>query len=123
MNSTDSGFVTRRVAMAALILALLQMTSWTTSAASIVLQGQNKGDAVNWYGGNLQNWQELDYIPCRVHFTSAQGNNQAITLSFEHRNNNVPGIQNLFNISSSNNVVITSAPVLSAPPGSSTWSY
>src|SRR5437870_204160 len=92
-------------------------------AGNITLEGENKGDTVNWYAGNLQNWQELDYIPCRVRFNNSLGSNQVITLNFEHVNNQVPGIQNLFDFTNSANVVFAAAPVLSAPPGASVWSY
>src|SRR5260221_116057 len=53
----------------------------TTASATLILEGQNKGDTSNWYAGNLQNWQELDYVPCRVHFGSAQGS-QTVTIDF-----------------------------------------
>ena len=49
---------------------LLGVVGWLSAqslqAGSIILEGQNKGDTNNWYAGNLQNWLELDYIPCRV---------------------------------------------------------
>src|SRR5262249_41103020 len=87
------------------------------------LEGQNKGDTNNWSAGNLQNWQELDYIPCRLHFTSAQGNNQNVTINSEHYNNGTPGVENLSEFTFSPNVVVVSGPTLSAPPSQSTWSY
>ncbi len=89
--------------------------------ASIALEGQSKG-STDWIGGNLQNWAELDYIPCRLHFTSAQGSNQVSTLNFEHQNGTKPGVQNLFDFTSSSNVVFSSFPTLSTP-SSGTWSY
>src|SRR5437764_7509604 len=91
---------------------------------AITLEGQNKGDTNNWYGGNLQNWAELDYIPCRVHFNiNAQVTGQTIIVYFEHINGGVPGVQDLYNFSTSSNVVFTSAPVLTAPASASTWYY
>src|SRR5690349_8065249 len=89
---------------------------------SVSLEGHNKGDT-NWYTGNLMNRAEWDFIPCRVHVDLAHGNNQTISVFFEHYNNGIPGIQNLFYWSASSNVVFTAAPVLSAPPSASTWSY
>ena len=83
-------------------------------ATTISLEGQNKADT-NWYAGNLLNWAELDYIPCRLRFSSSQGNNQAIQLDFEHVKGAIPGIQNLFNFTTSSNVVFVSPPTLSAP--------
>src|SRR5262245_1694021 len=99
------------------------LSSQTAMGASISLEGQYKGDT-NWYAGNLQNWLELDYIPCRVHFAAnSQGNNQAITVSFEHINGGVPGILDLFYFTTSSNVVFTAGPTLSAPPTANIWSY
>src|SRR6266567_9090243 len=95
--------------------------SQSSMGASIALEGRSNG-STNWIGGNLQNWAELDYIPCRVHFTSAQGSNQAITLNFEHQNGTKPGVQNLFSFTNSSNVVLSSAPVLSTS-SSGTWAY
>src|SRR5207249_1097039 len=49
-----------------------------------------------WSAGNLQNRQELDYIPCRLHWESAQGNNQVITRAASI---NRRGVKNQFPIS------------------------
>src|SRR2546427_47000 len=107
-----------------LVSALLLFAIGPSIASNVTLEGQNKGDTNNWNAVNLQNWQELDTIPCRVHWTSAQGNNQVIELNFQHvSNGGFPGIQNLFNFSTSSNVVFTSPPVLAAPPAANTWSY
>src|SRR5436309_3946704 len=113
--------------MRGLIVALLMWLAGPSllCASNITLEGQNKGDTNTWTSGNLQNWQELEYIPCRVHFESAQGNNQTIQVDFEHRNggSGFPGIQNLFSFSTSSNVVFTAPPTLSAPPTQDTWTY
>src|SRR5438128_1781798 len=106
-----------------LISLLLTAGAGRSLAGNVILEGQNKGDTNNWSAGNLQNWQELDFIPCRLQFTSSQGNNQVIELDFEHYNNGVPGIQNIFNFTTSSNVVFVAPPVLSAPPTATTWSY
>src|SRR6266404_2568819 len=116
----------KRISKLWISLLLLTLSSLFGQAAfgyTIVLEGQNKGDTNNWYAGNLQNWQELDYIPCRVHFTGAQGNNQTIVIYFEHYNKGFPGFQNLYGFTTSSNVVLTAGPTLSAPPSASTWSY
>ncbi len=105
------------------LIALLCSLATHAAFAGLKLQGQNKGDTNTWYDGGLLYWQELDYIPCRVEFTAAQGNNQTITVNFEHVNGGVPGVQNLFNFTSSSNIVFTAAPTLSAPPASANWSY
>src|SRR5439155_1473278 len=96
----------KRAVRVLLLSGLLVAAGVNSFAYSITLEGQNKGDTNNWFAGNLQNWQELDFIPCRVHWSSAQGNNQLIQLDFPHVNGAVPGIQNLFSFSTSPNVVL-----------------
>src|SRR4051812_9741904 len=98
MNA-DTG--AKRLKSALLFSALLLMLHGTNALASISLEGQNKGDTNTWSAGNLQNWQELDFIPCRVHWTSAQGNNQAVRIDFPHRTTGIPGFQDLFYFSTS----------------------
>src|SRR6266849_9767154 len=107
-----------------LLLAAVSLLAGTLAFASnITLEGQNKGDTNNWYAVNLQNWLELDYIPCRVHFVNEQGSNQPITISFPHLNGTTPGFQDLFTFSTSSNVVFSAPPALFAPATSGTWSY
>ena len=49
------------------LMALLwSLASHAAFGGVLTLEGQNKGDTNNWYAGNLQNWQELNYIPCRL---------------------------------------------------------
>src|ERR1043165_7162061 len=81
-------------------------------AGPIELQGQNKGNTNTWTTGNLMNWVELDYIPCRVFFNSGPVDNQTITLSFPHFSGTTPGFQNLYKFVPSPNAVITSGPTL-----------
>src|SRR5437660_2673405 len=115
--------ISKRLGRVLLLVVLLLAAMANSFATSITLEGQNKGDTNNWFAGNLQNWQELDYIPCRVHWVGQQGNNQIIELDFQHYTHGVPGIQNLFDFSTSPNVVFVSSPTLAAPPGATTWSY
>ena len=115
--------ISKRLARVVLIPALFLSVAARSFGTSITLEGQNKGDTNTWVSGNLKDWQELDYIPCRVHWSGAQGSNQVIEIDFEHRNNGNPGIQNLFDFTTSSNVVLSVPPKLFAPPTASTWSY
>ena len=65
-------------------LLLLGATLNAARAASYVLEGYNKGDSNNWFAGNLQDWQELDYIPCRVRITGGPVVSQTFTITFPH---------------------------------------
>ena len=91
-------------------------------AASIELQGQNKGDTNTWTMNNVMGWAEMDFIPCRFFFKNGSVNNQSITIFFPHLKGTTPGFQNLYDFTPSPNAVITSAPVLKTDP-SGTWSY
>src|SRR5260221_13955168 len=105
------------------MLLLLYCAGARSFAMSIALEGQNKGDTNNWFAGNLQNWQELDYVSCRVHWSSAQGNSNFIRICFPCANGGIPRFQDLFSSSNSAIVVFTAPPPLSAPPSSITWAY
>src|SRR5262245_25816156 len=106
-----------------LCLGLSLVAQPAFGASSFTLQGQSKGNT-NWIAGNLQNWGELEYIPCRLLVgAGSQGSNQVITINFEHMNGKFQGIQNLYSFTSSSNVVIRATPVLSAPSTDGTWSY
>ncbi len=106
----------------ALCIAVLVFWAQGVSAGKLILEGMNKGDT-NWYAGNLSYWGELDYIPCRLAFSGAQGNNQTFVIEFEHYNNGIPGIQNLTVFTPSANAVIIDGPTLTALPTSSSWYY
>src|SRR6185436_19575229 len=110
----NSEFFKTRVARLVALAWLSVLLGQNAFGLSISLEGQNKGDT-NWFSGNLQNWQELDYIPCSVRYNNAPGI-QNVTVNFEHRNGGVPGVQDLFNFTTSANVVFVSPPVLFAPP-------
>ena len=92
------------------------------SAFDAVLQGQSQGSST-WKTGNIDNWNELDSVPCRVAFGNGPASNQVIVLQFDHSTGIIPAIQNLADFSNSDNVVIRSGPILSAPPGQDAWSY
>ncbi len=109
------------IACIAFLMLQTQAFGQVGSVSSLSLQGQNKGDTNNWSGGNLQNWQELDMIPCRV-LVSGAANNQSITITFPHLNGTTPGFENLYNFTANGGVTFASAPVLSTPAGG-TWSY
>ena len=76
------------------VLALF-LTGAVSRATSFNLEGQNKDDTNNWYGGNLQDWQELDYIPCRVRITGDPVSNQLFTITFPHLTETTAGFENL----------------------------
>ena len=104
-----------------LVVAALFTVSATVKGASFTLQGQSQGSPT-WITSNLQNWRELDYIPCRLLIQGGPLANQTITITFPHLKGTTPGFQDLTGFTSSPNAVITSAPVLSAPEGQD-WSY
>src|SRR5213594_2796931 len=109
-----------------LLLFILGWGTLSAQAVSAILQGLSSG-STNWVAGNLGGWKELDFIPCRVDFTTGPASNQTVVVEFDHTKTSgstiLPGIQNLFYFSNSPNVVITSGQTLSAPVGVDTWSY
>jgi uncharacterized repeat protein (TIGR01451 family) len=111
----------RTNAFLVLLYSVFLLSAQHTSAASIELQGQSKGDTNTWTTGNLKNWVELDYIPARV-FLSNPVTNQTITVYFPHFNGTTPGFQNLYSFTPSPNALITSGPTLATDP-SGVWSY
>ncbi|TAL06076.1 MAG: HYR domain-containing protein [Verrucomicrobia bacterium] len=120
-NVMQTKFRLRRLAALALTaLACLSLIA-ESRAASFTLQGQSRGDT-NWLNGNLQNWRELDYIPCRVAITGGPLNNQLIRIDFPHLIGTTPGFQNLDKFTPSSNALITSGPTLVMSP-SGVWSY
>ncbi|HHY85705.1 MAG TPA: VWA domain-containing protein, partial [Verrucomicrobia bacterium] len=90
-------------------------------ASFVELQGRSRGSST-WIAGNLQNWRELDYIPCRVYITGGPISSQTITIYFPHLNGTTPGFEDLRNFTPSSNAEILSGPTLATPP-SGIWSY
>ncbi len=90
------------------------------NGATLSLEGQSYGDT-NWIDGNLKGWEELDLIPCRVHMTGGSITNQNITIYFAHSIGPIPGFSDLGNFTTSSNVVVASAPILTMDD-SGTWS-
>ncbi len=84
------------------------------------LQGLSKGQT-NWITGNVQNWQELDYIPCRVAISGKAFSGQSITIVFPHMTGTTPGFQNLYRFTASSNVTLRTMPVF-ATPANADWS-
>src|ERR1044071_1686534 len=78
-------------------------------AFSAVLQGQSRG-STQWIAGNLQNWRELDIIPCRVYLDGGPATSQFITVQFDHFSNRNPGIEDLSAFTTSSNVRFDVAP-------------
>ena len=93
-----------------------------SAAFDALLQGQS-ASSTTWISGNIMGWKELDYIPCRVFVMGGPVSSRTIVVEFDHHRNRIPGIQNLTAFTPSANVIITSPPVLDAPPNSGTWSY
>lgn len=104
----------------AVLLAFAAVSA--AGAASFVLEGQNKGGTNIWTAGNLKNWQELDYIPCRIRITGGPLASQSLAVSFPHLSGTVPGFQDLYDFRASSNLVFLSPPTLSNPPDAD-WSY
>jgi hypothetical protein len=105
---------------AALTSSLMMLAQIHVAAGQFDLEGQSKGSST-WVSGNLQNWQELDYIPCRVRITGKAITNQSIKITFPRLIGTKPGFENLLSFTTSTNVTITS-PVLSSPADAD-WSY
>ena len=124
MNTTgnNKSVLNRFNKLAGLALALAP-TLWSSALAGPVLQGQNKGDTVNWYMGNLQGWGELEYIPLRVYFAAGSAGNQTVHIDFPHLNGKLFGFEDLAAFAPATpNLAFTSAPVLTTG-SSGVWSY
>jgi hypothetical protein len=122
VNSISSPF--RPLAFARRSLTLLLVLFVAEAAvfgASFKLEGQSKGSG-NWISGSLQNWQDLDSIPCRIRITGSAVRDQSITITFPRLNGIAPGFEDLSGFTTSPNVVITRAPKLSTPARED-WSY
>jgi len=84
-------------ALGLLAMLFVAVAQTALGSSSLILEGQNKGDTIDWYSVNLQNWLELDYIPCRVHATGYPAGSQiTVTIDFPHLNGSTPGFQNLY---------------------------
>src|SRR6185503_9681193 len=81
------------------------------------LQGQSFG-TTNWSGGPIVGWKELDFVPIRTAHSGGPATNQVMVITFDHTKGASKGFQDLVGFTPSTNVIITSAPVLSAPAGS-----
>ncbi|MDB6057426.1 MAG: tandem-95 repeat protein, partial [Verrucomicrobiales bacterium] len=93
-------------------------------AVSFTLQGQDKGSST-WSGNQISGWGELELIPFRLDVTAGPVTNQVLTISFPRDNAGIPpipGIQDLYNWSTSTNMLIASGPTLTTSTGS-TWVY
>ncbi|MSU57413.1 MAG: HYR domain-containing protein [Pedosphaera sp.] len=103
-------------------MVVLLATVKAASAAAYTLEGQNKGDTNTWSAVNLQNWQELDFIPVRVRITGGPIASQTFTITFPHLTGTTPGFENFYSFAASSNVVFLSPPALAAPT-TGDWSY
>ena len=61
------------------------------AAFSAKLQGLDNG-STTWGGGPLDDWAELDDVPCRVQFTGGPVTGQIITIEFDHFRGSIPAI-------------------------------
>jgi uncharacterized repeat protein (TIGR01451 family) len=115
----------RKSGIARRLIGGLSAFLFVTMAAGIlkadVLEGQSVGNG-NWIQGQLQGWQEMDYVPTRVRFQGG-GAGKVITINFEHTKGISPAIELLSGFTPSINVVVTSGPTLVARPGVDMWSY
>src|SRR5690349_2166903 len=70
-----------------------------TKAKADDLQGQHSDGLGHpqgtWVSGNLQNWRELDYIPCRIKIDGGAVSSKVVSVEFPHMSGGTPGIQNL----------------------------
>jgi len=121
MNLKAQSSRTALFGVSALVLLSTLLTQAAAFGASFDLQGQSKGSC-SWISGNLRDWRDQDYIPCRVFITGRAVKDQTITITFPRMIGTKPGFENLLNFRASGNVTITSDPVLSSPTGAE-WSY
>ncbi|MGZ4964008.1 MAG: HYR-like domain-containing protein, partial [Limisphaerales bacterium] len=102
-----------------LAVAITMLVALGSFGAAVDLQGVNKG-STNYFGGPLNGWNELEFIPCRVVLNNP-GSNQVVVF-FNNNANGKPGIQNLLYFTPSSNVVM-STPVLTAASSLQDWYY
>jgi large repetitive protein len=113
------------------VIATLALCLGTFNASAELsgdLEGLHKNNSTNWgpsspwTGGNLQDWQELDYIVVRAVLNGGPQTNQPVELIFPKFKTGDPGFQNLYFISNSPNVTISNL-MLNSPPAPADWSY
>jgi len=104
------------------IFGVLGFARPAQAAFHAVLQGVSK-HSTNYICCNLQDWNELDYIPARVKLSGGPIQQQVIRIDFDHAKGTIPGIENLSRWTLTDNVRITSEMVLHAPPDEIKWSY
>src|SRR5262245_51191979 len=78
--------------ISALVLLSMLLMQVTAVGAVFDLQGQSKGSST-WVSGNLRDWQDQDYIPCRVVITGRAVKDQIITITFPRMNGTRPGFE------------------------------
>ena len=115
-------YLSRSVGAALLALLSVLFGGASSFGSSYTLEGQDTGNATGWFPGNLTNWAELQYIPCRFRIDNGPVSNLAVTLSFPGITATTPGFDGFFNFTNTPNVVFVSPPVLSAP-ASGNWMY
>jgi len=113
-------YFSRSVGAALVALLSVLFGGASSFGSSYFLEGQDTGTNTNWLSGNLTNWQELQYIPCRFRIEGGPLSNN-VTLSFPGITASTPGFDGFFDFTNTANVVV-SQPVLSAP-ASGAWSY
>jgi len=102
---------------------VLSIVSLAARVVADDLEGQSAGNP-NWCKDVVQGWSELNYIPSRVVLSGGPATGRVVTVAFNHTTrSSTPEIQFLTGFTPSANIVMTSPPALSAPPGSSVWSY
>jgi hypothetical protein len=109
MKTIELGKLSRSAMLTLLVFA----APAAVFGASLKLEGQSKG-CEKWISGNLRNWQDLDYVPCRVRVTGNAANNRTIKIVFPDQNCAKPGFENLLGVSASSNVTITAGPTVSS---------
>ena len=120
---------TKSILRFAALVALWLGAHSSLFALSGDLQGLNKVNATNWgpasawSSGNLQGWQELDYIVCRVVLSGSPRSNQPVEIDFPKLKNGIPGFQNVYFISNSPNLFFNSMPVADSPFPTSDGQY
>ncbi len=101
----------RRVIIGVLCVLLTQAAVF---GASFKLQGQSRGCGA-WISGNLRNWRDLDYIPCRILVSGGAVQDRTVRITFPELNNGRPGFESLLDFTPSPNVTINSGPTFSEP--------